>query len=270
MHHALEQIAAVAHEVGMEMERKSSRTHEHLHGEHEPAEQPEAEPHALHQRHGEKAHGKGAGDDGHPFHLPEEAVLRVVGDAEDEVSDKAAEREEEDPLRPFQGVRFDGAVHDEQQADAGVGQRRGEGRGVNEAGDGPLLEELALEMQHKADDADEHGHPADEIAQRAPEKKFFLGQRPDGGEQEHGRGEGEDERHPFHAVMELVDAVREEDVRRESAEVEQGEQFHPRARLAQPVILHCPCGVGRLLPSSPPCAGGWDSCRAIARSRPRP
>ena len=44
-------------------------------------------------------------DDRHPFERIEEAVLRVVGEAEHEVADEAAEREQQHPLAPTPGCR---------------------------------------------------------------------------------------------------------------------------------------------------------------------
>src|SRR5262245_13723014 len=52
----------------------------------------------------EEADSQGAGDDGYPFTLVEKAVLSVVGEAEDEVPEEAAQGHEQYPARPFLGL----------------------------------------------------------------------------------------------------------------------------------------------------------------------
>ena len=86
----------------------------------------------------------------------------------------------------------------QQQADAGVGQRRGKRRGINEAGQRPLLEELAFQMQHQAGDADEHGQSSRrKMPSQRQSASRSCGQRPDRRQQQRRRGEGENQRHIF-------------------------------------------------------------------------
>ena len=93
------------------------------------------------------------------------SVLCVIGHAEDEIADKPAERQKDDPQRPFAPLDIHHAVHDQQQPDAGVGQRRGERRGINQAGKCPALEELAFQVQHQPRHPDDDRSPTDRKSQ---------------------------------------------------------------------------------------------------------
>ena len=101
----------------------------------------------------------------------EEAVLGVVGQAEDEVADEAAQRQQQHPARPLGSdagstMRFMMS----KQAQAGVRQRRGERGGVDQALERPLVKEPAVEMQHDPDQPDRDRAPADQIAEVAPDR----------------------------------------------------------------------------------------------------
>jgi len=78
----------------------------------------------------------------------------MVGQAEHKIADKAAQGQEQHPLRPLAGARRNQTVRDDQQSQTGVGQRCGERGRVGQAADRPLVEELAVEMQDHSDEAD--------------------------------------------------------------------------------------------------------------------
>src|SRR6516162_8610214 len=84
-----------------------------------------------------------AADNRDPLRLMVESVLSVVGDAKDKVADESTPRQKDDPKWPVRMLGLDHTVHDQQQADAGIGQWSGERGSIDQAGQRPLLEELA-------------------------------------------------------------------------------------------------------------------------------
>ncbi len=73
----------------------------------------------------------------------EEPVLGVIGEAEDEVPDEAAERKQQHPPRPVYRVGLDHAVNDQQQPKSRVRERRGKRRRVRQAANRACVEERA-------------------------------------------------------------------------------------------------------------------------------
>ena len=127
------------------------------------------------------------------------------------------------------------AVHDEQQADAGVSERRGERRGINQAGQRPLLKKLALQVQNQAGDANDDGRPANKMSQPAPRLQPGLRQRPDCRDKQQRRNERKNQRHIFRRRAKGIYAVRQKNVRREPGQVEQRKQLNPHPRAAKPL-----------------------------------
>jgi len=185
-----------------------------------------------------------------PFERIEEAVLRVVREAEDEVAGEPAQGEEQHPARPLRRVRRDHPVRDQQQTETGIGERRGKGRRIREAENGPVVEKAAIKMEDDAGEADRDRQPCDQITDVPPHRRPGSPQRQDRGQREC-RREREKERDVFSLVAETILRVREEDVSSEATEVEDSEGLDPQLMIGAPAsegFGHVVGAVPRLSP----------------------
>jgi len=185
-----------------------------------------------------------------PFERIEESVLRVVGEAENEIAGKPAQREEQDPARPLRGARRDHPVRDQQQTETGIGERRGERRRIGEAANRPVVEEAAVQMEDHAGEADRDRQPRDQIADVTPHRRPGSPERQDRRQRDCGR-QRKVERNVFRLVAELVLRMRKVDVRGEAAEVEDGEGLDPQLMIGTPANAGC-VHVGGAVPRPSP------------------
>ena len=152
-----------------------------------------------------------------------EAVLFVVQQREQEIAREPAGREHRHPLAPTEivigGTEKPRAVGEQQEPDPGVGERRHEGRRVDQSVEGEPAEESALEVQDRPPDPHPDRERADD-ASRPPGRRRVRA--PPGREEpdEHqAPGQREPERQPLDRFPERVHRVREEDVHRKEQQV---------------------------------------------------
>src|SRR5665213_2018651 len=108
----------------------------------------------------EKSNGKCRRNDWNPFCSHEEAIRRMIGERQHKVSKEATDREEKYPARPFGAARSDHAVHEQQESESCIGQRRCKRRGVRKALEGSVKEEPALQMVENTAKADQYREPS--------------------------------------------------------------------------------------------------------------
>ena len=163
-----------------------------------------------------------------------EPVLRVVAQRQHEYAEKAPEGEEDYPQVPLFGLVRHHAVDQQQEAEAGVGERGGERRRVHQAADGPLREELALEVVDDAGHAERDGAEADhesDAVRPGPADRVTASQHCRRKQQR--RRNREDDGDPLGGVPEGVDRVGEEYVQHEEGEVRQDESLQQRGLAAR-------------------------------------
>src|SRR5215472_2835052 len=103
--------------------------------------------HSHNQWHRQKAYGHRTGCDRKPFEWVEEAVLRMIGYAENKIPDETTKRKQQHPLRPFERFRINHAIHDKQETEACVCQGGGKWCRVSETTQGPFIKEVTLQVQ---------------------------------------------------------------------------------------------------------------------------
>ena len=209
------------------MKAEPHETNDRLHQQEQGAELQVGGVGADHKWDEQKANRKRARQNRQPLDRIEEPVLRVIGQAEDEIADKSADREEQHPLRPFDGVRPNEAIDDEQQSESGVCQRSRERRRVGQTPNRPLVKELTVKVQDDARQTDGNCAPADEMSDVAPYGGDALAERQHDG-QHRRRDDRKIQRHIFRFATEVILRMREKDVDNQAREVEKDEQLDPQ------------------------------------------
>ena len=244
MDERLEGLAADGADAGVEVEPEAEKPDAHLEEQRQDrkADQsrrrrlPQPDEYQVRHRQRRRGHRDPLGPEG-------ETVLLVVEQREQEIACEPAGREHRHPLAPAEivigGTEETGAVGEQQEPDPGVGERRHEGRRVDQSVEGEPAEEGAFEVQDRSPDPHPHRERADH--RPGPPHGRSVGPSPGGEEPEENEaaGQREPERQPFHRLAERVDRVGEEDVHREEQQVpgekdlEQEAPAVPQARKGQ-------------------------------------
>ena len=108
--------------------------------------------------------GEGGRDDWNPLRSGEESVRCMIGQRENKVSKEAAKREQDHPSSPLRAARCHHAVHEQQKAEPGIGQRRCKRRRIGEALEGSIEKESAFEVIENAAKSNQNREPTDQVA----------------------------------------------------------------------------------------------------------
>ncbi len=139
------------------------------------AQAPEGEGFVEQEENKQECNGESCAENGNPFRPAKEAVCGVIADAEDEIAGEAAEREKDNPLYPFPGLRLHHAIHQQQAPKSDIRERRSERSRISEATQGPFVEETAFEMVENARRANEYRTPSNYKAKKSRDGRQSIG-----------------------------------------------------------------------------------------------
>src|SRR5215831_1894159 len=155
-------------QVSGRVQQKTPRSNGHIDKKDQPRQTNEMTRDRHCKWHNQKSDSNSARNNWRPFHEVKEPILRVIGQAENEVANVTAESKKQNPLAPFKCLRIDHAIHNQEKPQPCIRERGSKWGGICQAAQGTFIEKTALQMKDNAGEPNQYRQPAHEVSQVSP------------------------------------------------------------------------------------------------------